>query len=106
MAHGEVSDEARVAGLVQAAEPLLAEHAELERTLADPAVHADPAAARRLGRRYAELTGVTEAYRVWRAARDDAGAAAELAAEDASFAAELPSLVETAEAAAERLRLE
>ncbi|HEY0640047.1 MAG TPA: peptide chain release factor 1, partial [Pseudonocardiaceae bacterium] len=32
---------------------LLAEHAELERRLADPAVHADRAEARKLGRRHA-----------------------------------------------------
>ena len=35
----------------------LAEYADLERRLADPAVHADPAAPRRSGRRYAELAG-------------------------------------------------
>ena len=34
---------------------LLAEHAELEQQLADPAVHADQSRARRLGRRYAQL---------------------------------------------------
>ena len=34
---------------------LLDEHAELERALADPSVHADAAQARKLGRRYAEL---------------------------------------------------
>ena len=87
-----------------AAEPLLTEHAELERALADPGVHADPARARTLGRRYAELTGVVEAYRAWRAALDDADAAAELAAEDAGFAAELPGLTAAAEAASEKLR--
>ena len=38
-----------------AAEPLLAEHAQIEAQLADPAVHADAANARKLGRRYAEL---------------------------------------------------
>jgi hypothetical protein len=39
---------------------LLAEHAEIERELADPAVHADQARARALGRRYAELTNVVD----------------------------------------------
>ena len=34
----------------EAAEPLLAEHAEIERQLSDPAVHADAARARTLGR--------------------------------------------------------
>ena len=36
-------------------EELIAEHADLERRLADPAVHSDAGQARSLGRRYAEL---------------------------------------------------
>ncbi|GEL95607.1 peptide chain release factor 1 [Cellulomonas composti] len=87
-----------------AAEPLLAEHAQIEAQLADPAVHADAARARQLGRRYAELGRVAQAYRAWRAASDDAAAAAELAAEDESFAAELPALRAAADAASTRLR--
>jgi peptide chain release factor 1 len=86
------------------AEPLLAEHAEIEAQLADPSVHADPARARTLGRRYAELGQVVAAYRAWHQAAGDAGAAAELAEQDAAFAAELPGLQEAADAAAERLR--
>jgi peptide chain release factor 1 len=87
-----------------AAEPLLAEHAEIEVQLADPGVHADAARARRLGRRYAELGRVAQAYRAWRSATDDADAAQELAEVDESFAAELPLLREAADAAATRLR--
>ena len=87
-----------------ATRPLLAEHAEIEAQLADPAVHADAARARTLGRRYAELNQVVGAYRAWREATDDAEAAAELAAEDEGFASELPALREAADAAAERLR--
>jgi len=87
-----------------AARPLLAEHAEIEGALADPGVHADAGRARALGRRYAELGQVVGAYRAWEQARDDAEAAAELAAEDASFADELPALREAADVAAERLR--
>ncbi|MDT7566983.1 MAG: peptide chain release factor 1, partial [Pseudonocardiales bacterium] len=34
---------------------LLAEYADLERRLADPAVHTDAAVARSLGRRYAQI---------------------------------------------------
>ncbi|WP_277209945.1 peptide chain release factor 1 [Isoptericola croceus] len=86
------------------AEPLLAEHAEIERALADPAVHADAGRARTLGRRYAELNRVVGAYRSWEAARDDVVAAAELAREDASFAAELPAMETTLDVAAENLR--
>ncbi len=44
---------------------LLAEHAVLEARMADPAVHGDPGEARRLGRRYAELTPIVEAQREW-----------------------------------------
>ncbi|MFD6136704.1 peptide chain release factor 1 [Isoptericola sp. NPDC056618] len=87
-----------------AARPLLDEHAEIERALADPAVHADAGRARSLGRRYAELNQVAAAYRAWEQARDDAEAAAELAAEDEAFAAELPALRAAADDASERLR--
>ncbi|MBF0688806.1 MAG: peptide chain release factor 1 [Cellulomonas sp.] len=82
---------------------MLVEHAEIERDLSDPAVHADPARARRLGRRYAELGRVVQAYRQWRAAAEDAQAAAELAAEDEAFAVEVPALQEAAATAAARL---
>src|ERR1700712_4372874 len=68
-----------------AAEPLLAEHAQIESQLADPAVHADAANARKLGRRYAELGQVAQAYTAWKAASDDAEAAKELAELDESF---------------------
>ncbi len=86
------------------AEPLLAEHAEIERELADPAVHADAGRARTLGRRYAELNRVVGAYRTWQAARDDAETAAELARDDATFAAELPAMRSALDDAAEHLR--
>ena len=87
-----------------AAMPLLAEHAQIERALADPSVHADGGRARALGRRYAELRQVVAAYRAWEQASGDAEAAAELAADDAAFAAELPELQAAADEAAERLR--
>ena len=44
-------------------EELVAEYADLERRLADPAIHADAGAARKLGRRYAELGPIVAAYR-------------------------------------------
>ena len=68
---------------------LLGEHAELERALADPSVHADAAQARKLGRRYAELGPVVAAARELATARDDEVAARELVAEDPSFADEV-----------------
>ncbi|KWW99508.1 peptide chain release factor 1 [Carbonactinospora thermoautotrophica] len=83
---------------------LLAEHAELERKLADPAVHADPAQARKLGRRYAELTPVVDTYRQYRKVGDDIATARELAAEDPSFAEEVTTLTRQREELEERLR--
>jgi peptide chain release factor 1 len=68
---------------------LLGEHAELERALADPSVHADAVQARKLGRRYAELGPVVAAARELATARDDEAAARELVAEDPSFADEV-----------------
>ncbi|HET8591297.1 MAG TPA: peptide chain release factor 1 [Nakamurella sp.] len=71
---------------------LQAEYADLERAMADPALHADQAAARRLGRRYAELTPVVRAAAELDAVRGDLAAARELAAVDATFAAEATEL--------------
>lgn len=41
--------------------PLREEHARLQESMADPALHEDAARARRVGRRYAELEGVLDA---------------------------------------------
>jgi peptide chain release factor 1 len=73
-------------------EELLSEHADLERRLADPALHADVGAARSLGRRYAELSTIVEAARLVSATRDDLTAARELAGEDEAFATEAEEL--------------
>jgi peptide chain release factor 1 len=86
-----------------AVEPLLAEYADLELRLADPAVHTDAGLARRLGRRYAELGAVQQGHQEWKAALDDYLAAQELALEDAGFAAELPGLEAVLDAARNRL---
>jgi peptide chain release factor 1 len=83
---------------------LLAEHAELERRLADPGVHADQGLARRLGRRYAELTAVAETARRLDAVRGDLATARELAGEDSSFAAEATELAVRETALGEKLR--
>ena len=71
---------------------LLSEHASLEAELADPAVHADQARARRLSRRYAALAPLVETTRALDATRADLAAARELAVEDESFAAEAATL--------------
>jgi peptide chain release factor 1 len=90
--------------MFEAAEALLAEHADLERRLADPEVHADQALARRLNQRYAELGAVVRAYKEWTQAGDDLEAARELAGEDPSFAEESERIARHREAAEERLR--
>ena len=89
--------------MFEAVEPLLAEQVELEQQLADPAVHADASRARRLGRRYAQLGAIAEAYRAWQTATGDRETAEELAAEDASLRAELPTLAAAESAAADEL---
>ncbi|QSB15846.1 peptide chain release factor 1 [Natronosporangium hydrolyticum] len=71
---------------------LLAEFAELEQQLADPALHADPGRARIVGRRYAELTPIYKTATELDALRNDLTAARELAAEDPTFASEAESL--------------
>ncbi len=71
---------------------LVSEYERLGRELADPAVHTDQAKARALGRRYAELTQVVQAYQEWHRTVADGEAARELGAEDPSFAAEADQL--------------
>jgi len=71
---------------------LAGEYADLERDLADPAVHADPDRARSVGRRYGELGPVVHAYREWQHVSADEATALELAGEDASFAEEAKQL--------------
>ncbi len=80
--------------LVERLPALIAEHADLERRLADPAVHADPGLARRLGRRYAELSQVVATYRELERVTGDRATAQELAGEDPTFATEAAFLGE------------
>jgi peptide chain release factor 1 len=84
---------------------LEAELSALEKSLADPAVHADQDNARRLGRRYAAIRPVVHAYREWFAIAGDRAAALELADVDPSFAAEVTELTAREEESAERLRV-
>ncbi|MCL2794692.1 MAG: peptide chain release factor 1 [Microbacteriaceae bacterium] len=83
---------------------LLAEYSDLEQQLADPALHADPARAKKVNRRYAELAQIKKAYEDWQQAGDDLDAARELAREDEAFAEEVPSLEERLGAVQEKLR--
>jgi peptide chain release factor 1 len=71
---------------------MLAEYEDLERRLADPAVHADAAEARSLGRRYAQLGPVVQTARELAEVKGDLATARELTAEDAGFAAEADEL--------------
>ena len=84
--------------------PLLVEHEELQTQLSDPAVHADAARAKKLNRRYAELSQIKAAAENLQQLQDDLAAARELAKEDEAFAAEIPGLEEAIPAAQEKLR--
>jgi peptide chain release factor 1 len=83
---------------------LLAEYSAIEERLADPSVHADPAEARRLARRHAELRPIIEAYRRWVALGEDLTAALELAGLDAAFAEEAEALDRERQEVSDQLR--
>ena len=90
--------------MLESAKALVAEHAELERAMGDPAVASDPDRLREVNKRYAALGPTVAAHHAWVRALDDLGAARELAREDPSFAEEVPALEATAAAAEDRLR--
>jgi len=82
---------------------LTAEHAKLEQDLSDPAIHADQDRARKLSRRYGELTPIVQAYAEWQQVSADESTARELAPEDASFAVEAQQLAARREELERRL---
>ena len=84
---------------------LVREYADLERQLADPAIHSDQNQARKLGRRYAELGPVVSTYQEWVRAGDDLEAARELGADDAAIKAEIPALEQSRAELEDRLRV-
>ncbi|HEY1706268.1 MAG TPA: peptide chain release factor 1 [Trebonia sp.] len=84
---------------------LAGEHAELERALADPSVHANADQARTLAKRYAELTPIVNVYREYKQVGEDEEAARELAAEDPSFATEADQLAKQRAELEDRLRI-
>jgi peptide chain release factor 1 len=86
-------------------EDLVAEHADLEKQLADPEIHADQGKARTLGRRYAELGPIVAAYGEWKRTGDDLSAAKELAEEDSSFRTEVTDLEGRLEQQTDALRV-
>jgi peptide chain release factor 1 len=90
--------------LLDSVQPLLAEHAELQTKLSDPALHGNPALAKKLNRRYAELSAIVAAYNQVLALTEDLKAAKELAKEDEMFAEEATLNEERLTAAQEKLR--
>ena len=90
--------------MFESVQQLLTEHDELQGQLADPELHSDPVRSKKVNRRYAELSRIVAAYNEWNTLTDDLAAATEMAAEDASFAAEIPGLTERLEVSQEKLR--
>ncbi len=84
---------------------LAAEHAQLEKNLSDPSIHADPERARTLSRRYGALTPIVQAYAEWLRTSQDEATARERAPEDASFAAEAQQLGDRREELEQRLNV-
>jgi peptide chain release factor 1 len=85
------------------AHEMVREYQELEKQMADPSIHEDQGKARQLGRRYAQLGPVVAGFNAWKSAADDLEAAKEMAAEDPSFASEIPAMEESVESAADKL---
>jgi peptide chain release factor 1 len=69
---------------------LLAELEDIQKQLSEPEVFADAARAKKLNRRYAELSKIATAYSTWQQSGEDLEAARELAREDEAFADEIP----------------
>ena len=90
--------------MLDSVQPLLAEHLALQTQLSEASVHANPALAKKLNRRYAELGAIVAAYNSVVTLTDDLAATRELAKEDESFADEVPVSEEKLVAATEKLR--
>ena len=85
------------------AQPLVDEFRDLERQLGEPELHSDMARPRRGGGRYAALPPTVEGSEASRRPSEARAAAAELAADDASFADEVADLDAQLEVATQRL---
>ena len=83
---------------------LRAEHASLQEQLSDSALHTNPALAKKLNRRYAELSAIMNAESNLIKVTEDLAAAKELAKEDEAFAEELPGMEQQLKDAGEKLR--
>lgn len=90
--------------MLESVQPLLAEHLQLQEQLSDAAVHQNPALAKKLNRRYAEVSAIVSAYNQVIEITEDLAATKELAKEDEAFAAELPAVELKLSEANEKLR--
>ena len=61
--------------MFESVDALVVEHEALQEQLGDPAVHADAARAKKLNRRYAELSQIVAAHSLWLQAAEDLAAA-------------------------------
>ncbi|HWT33840.1 MAG TPA: PCRF domain-containing protein, partial [Microbacterium sp.] len=57
--------------MFESVQALIDEHRRVQEELSDPAVHADAARAKRVNRRYAELSKIVAAHEAWVAAGED-----------------------------------
>jgi len=90
--------------MLDSVQPLLAEHAKLQEQLSDAAVHQNPALAKKLNRRYAEVSAIVSAYNQVLSLTEDLAATQELAKEDEAFVSELPGIEAKVQEANEKLR--
>jgi peptide chain release factor 1 len=90
--------------MLDSVQPLLAEHAQLQEQLSDASVHQNPALAKKLNRRYAQVSAIVSAYNQLVSFNEDLAATKDLAKEDEAFAAELPSIEAKVVEANEKLR--
>jgi peptide chain release factor 1 len=90
--------------MLDSVQPLIEEHTALQAQLSEAAVHANPAMAKKLNRRYQELSAILAAYHNLLNLTEDLKAAKELAKEDEAFAEEVVSTEEALNVASEKLR--
>jgi peptide chain release factor 1 len=90
--------------MLDSVKPLLEEHQALQTQLSDASVHANPGLAKKLNRRYAELSAIVNAFNSVNSLTDDLAAAKELAKEDEAFAEEVTANEEKLHDANEKLR--
>jgi len=90
--------------MLDSVQPLIEEHEALQAQLSEASVHANPAMAKKLNRRYQELSAIIAAYQNLLHLTEDLKAAKELAKEDEAFADEVVTTEEALNTASEKLR--